>query len=55
MWQQLPQGLVPHTTLHYIGILMCASHNLHPLFVDVLKPLGFLKEEINPKKYVYID
>ena len=43
MWQQLSKSLVTHTALHYIGILMSASHDLHPLLVNVLKPFCFLK------------
>lgn len=43
MWQQLSKSLVTHTALHYIGILVSASHDLHPLFVNVLKSFCFLK------------
>ena len=43
MWQQLSKSLVTHTALHHISILVSSSHDLHPLFVNVLKSFCFLK------------
>lgn len=42
MGQELHQGLVSHTTLHYIGRLMGPGHDLDPRLVNVAETFGFL-------------
>ena len=45
--EKLAQCLVPDTASDHVAILMSLVHDLHPGFVNILKPLGFLQSKQN--------